>query len=134
VHCLTAVGRSSGAGVALRPRPSCFFPSGEFRYGNIDPPRNGRQPRRVFRTLPLLRRGQLILAGLAAVWLLPHTQQFTRACEPAIGEVGPTSQWISWLKWQPLEWWSRAALGAVFAWIILAMSSGNPSEFLHYQF
>jgi D-alanyl-lipoteichoic acid acyltransferase DltB (MBOAT superfamily) len=75
-----------------------------------------------------------ILVGLAIVWLLPNTQEFMRAYEPAIGEVKPPSEWIAWLKWNPVAWWSWTSLGVTFAWIVLGLSPGNESEFIYYQF
>jgi alginate O-acetyltransferase complex protein AlgI len=76
----------------------------------------------------------LIAAGLAAVWLLPNTQEFMRSFHPAYESVAKPKGWIAQLRWQPERWWTWCSVGILLALCILTMSPARVSEFLYYQF
>ena len=75
-----------------------------------------------------------IAVGLAAVWLLPNTQQFMRAFHPAYEDVGKPNDWTARLIWHPERWWTWCSAGILLAICILMMSPARVSQFLYYQF
>lgn len=76
----------------------------------------------------------MIAAGLAAVWLLPNTQQFMRAFHPAYENIAKPNGWTALLIWQPERWWTWCSVGILLALCIMMMSPTRVSEFLYYQF
>jgi hypothetical protein len=76
----------------------------------------------------------LIAAGLAAVWLLPNTQEFMRGFHPAYESVAKPKGWTAQFTWQPDRWWTWCSVGILCAMSILMMSPARVSEFLYYQF
>jgi D-alanyl-lipoteichoic acid acyltransferase DltB (MBOAT superfamily) len=78
--------------------------------------------------------GLLIVAGLAAVWLLPNTQEFMRSIHPAYENVAKPKDWTAQFNWRPDRWWTWCSVGILFALCTLLMSPTHVSEFLYYQF
>ncbi len=74
-----------------------------------------------------------VVAGFAAMWLLPNTQQLLRAHDPAFQRVDAAQGWAGRLAWQP-----SAAAGFLFAGAALAASivvlRGAAGEFIYFQF
>jgi len=90
----------------------------------------------VFEKQEVAMLGLIVPCVLAAVWLLPNTQQIMGRYDPALDvtrsrsaagrEACPT-----WLQWRPNRRWA-ATVGAVGVVAILFMS--QVSEFIYYQF
>lgn len=76
----------------------------------------------------------LIAASLAAVWLLPNTQEFMRSFHPAYESVVKPKNWTARFGWQPERWWTWCSIGILCALCIMTMSPTRVSEFLYYQF
>jgi D-alanyl-lipoteichoic acid acyltransferase DltB (MBOAT superfamily) len=70
--------------------------------------------------------------GLAIVWLLPNSQEWIgydpRESAPAAS--GPQVL----VRWQPRSIVTQCAVGIIFAFCLLSLMSGAPSEFLYFQF
>ena len=75
-----------------------------------------------------------ILAGLLAVWLLPNTQEFMRAFQPALGNIARPAGAEGRVLWHPARWWAWSSAGVLFALSLLSLSPTRVSEFLYYQF
>ena len=75
-----------------------------------------------------------IIAGLLAVFLLPNTQEFMRAFEPALGTVARPAGIMARLQWHPARWWAWSSAGVLLALSLLSLSPARVSEFLYYQF
>jgi alginate O-acetyltransferase complex protein AlgI len=99
-------------------------------------PDGGQSTLRFFAASGLNARwvGGLVLLGLAAVWLLPNTQEFMLPFNGFDEKVAEPKGLAARLVWQPRSWWSSVLLGIVFALLILKMSPMHVSEFLYYQF
>ncbi len=72
--------------------------------------------------------------GLVIIWALPNSQDWIlRAAIPAA-----VPRWLRLpgflARWEPRSAWSAAMLGTLFALSLLWLLSGQPSEFLYYQF
>lgn len=90
---------------------------------------------RLFQFIPLsgVHVLGLIGVGLAMIWMLPNTQEFMRAFEPACDEIRAPTNWTSRLQWKPALA-NYVSLGVLLGLSILMMSPRHVSEFLYYQF
>jgi D-alanyl-lipoteichoic acid acyltransferase DltB (MBOAT superfamily) len=74
-----------------------------------------------------------VLAGFAAMWFLPNTQQIMRKWDPAFEKVEAPAGPSRWLSWSP-----NVVTGAICASIVLAVVfvvlQGHAGEFIYFQF
>jgi D-alanyl-lipoteichoic acid acyltransferase DltB (MBOAT superfamily) len=79
-----------------------------------------------------------LAGGLAAVWLLPNTQEFlfrsgVSVPQALFGLGSAVRSPIGRLKWNPV-WWCWVPLGIAAAIVVISIAFNPTSQFLYYQF
>jgi alginate O-acetyltransferase complex protein AlgI len=70
--------------------------------------------------------------GVAIVWFLPNSQEWTGLVRSPLPSSGARGSALT--RWQPGRSWNWVVIGLLFAFAFITVVSGPPSEFLYFQF